>query len=85
MWGVVEKRDDEGEFLAYHVVPMVQLDVADEPVMSAAHILSEDCPCHPFLNHGKGGWNIWNHHDEGHTGALSEHEWRAMAHKIELN
>lgn len=68
-WGVIEQLDDNGYFLAYHVVPMVRPDPEGEPVMSAARELSSSCDCRPLLEHGKGGWNIWNHNDPDHPGA----------------
>jgi len=75
-WGVIEERELD-EFIAYHVVPMIDCD--GEAVMSAAHMLSDACPCHPFLEKGNGGWDIWQHHDETHPGALSEEEYHARA------
>ena len=76
-WGVIEQRSDHGCFIAYHVVPMVHPDPEGDPVMSAAHDLSEGCPCKPFLEHGKGGWDIWQHHDPDHPGALSEEDFQS--------
>ena len=66
-WGCIEDRDDEGKFIAYHIVPMVT--IGGEAVMSAAHDLSDACPCHPNLQYGKGGWVIWDHHDPSHPGS----------------
>ena len=36
-WGVIEERDDDGNFIAYHIMPMIDLD--GEAVPSAAHDL----------------------------------------------
>lgn len=66
-WGVVEERDEDDKFIAYHIMPMIDLD--GEPVASAAHDLSDACPCHPELQHGNGGWTIWNHHDPDRAGS----------------
>lgn len=76
-WGVVEDRDDDGNFLAYHIMPMVDLD--GEAVPSAAHDVSDTCPCHPSMDHGNGGWLIWIHHDADHPGS---EEQEAMKHAI---
>jgi len=73
MWGVVEDREENGTFIAYHVVPMVEID--GDSIPSGAHIMSDSCPCHPFLSHGEGGWDIWNHFDPAAPGGLSMHEW----------
>jgi hypothetical protein len=69
-WGVIEECTDAGELVAYHVVPMVTPDPQGEAVMSAAHDLSDACPCHPNLEYGRYGWKIWNHHDADHPGSL---------------
>ena len=68
-WGVIEERTEAGEFVAYHVMPMVKPDPEGEPVMSAAHDLSKDCPCRPNLEYGKDGWKIWSHNDPEHPGS----------------
>lgn len=84
-WGVIEQLDDcTGQFVAYHVVPMTLPDPEGEPVMSAAHDLSSACPCHPFLEKGHGGWDIWEHHDPDHPGALPEEEYRERASSSSL-
>jgi hypothetical protein len=75
MWGCIEERTDSGEFVAYHVVPMIRPDPEGEAIMSAAHDLSSNCQCHPFLDHGNGGWDIWEHHDPDHPGALPESDY----------
>ena len=67
-WGVIEDRDEDGVFIAYHVMPMIQLD--GESIVSAAHDMSDACPCHPNLSQGDGGWDIWTHHDPDHPGSL---------------
>lgn len=68
-WAVIEQLDESGCFLAYHVVPMVNLD--GEAVISAAHELHDGCQCRPRLEHGDDGWDIWNHNDPDHPGAGS--------------
>ena len=67
-WGVIEERTGAGEFVSYHVVPMVRPDPDGEAVMSWMHDLSEACQCHPGLMHGAGGWKIYDHHDPEHPG-----------------
>jgi hypothetical protein len=76
-WGVVEERDDAGKFIAYHIMPMVDLD--GEPVPSGAHELSDACSCHPNLTEHDGDWDIWNHHDPEHPG--SEEQVAAGLHE----
>ena len=68
-WGVIEERTGAGEFVSYHVVPMVRPDPDGEAVMSWMHDLSEACQCHPGLMHGAGGWKIYDHHDPEHLGS----------------
>jgi hypothetical protein len=80
---VIEERDDDGNFIAYHVMPMVQLD--GESIVSAAHIMSDACPCHPNLEHGKGGWDIWNHHDPDHVGSKEREELGEFRAAFSLN
>jgi hypothetical protein len=78
-WGVIEERDDDGVFIAYHVMPMVNIDGEDVP--SAAHIMSDACPCHPSFSQGNGGWDIWTHHDPDHPGSeerAAQGEFRAV-------
>lgn len=77
MWGVIEQRDDDGVFVAYHVAPVIRMAPDEEAVMSAAHELSSDCHCRPILSKGDGGWDIWEHHDPDEDGALTEEEWEA--------
>jgi hypothetical protein len=64
MWGCVEDRDEDGA-VDIHVVPMVDID--GELQVSAAHMVSLDCPCRPTrkLDHKQ----IVNHHDPDHPGA----------------
>ena len=66
-WGCVEDRDEYGKFIAYHIMPMIQID--GEAIVSDAHDMSKDCHCHPTLEFGKGGWSIWNHNDATHPGS----------------
>lgn len=81
-WGVIEERDEGGKFIAYHVMPMIHVD--DETIPSAAHYLSDACPCIPTLRHcgnleafvgetsedGKlKRWIMWDHHDATHPGS----------------
>lgn len=81
-WGVIEERAEDEKFIAYHVVPMIDLDGAS--VMSAVHILTKDCPCGPVMescgdqsaevgDKNEDGtlkrWVMWDHHDPDHPGA----------------
>jgi hypothetical protein len=89
-WGVIESRTESGHFVAYHVVPLIDCD--GESICSAAHDLDPNCQCHPFYTLGGSGlpsqlnrkrsngklvcWQIWQHFDPDHPGALSIDEWR---------
>jgi hypothetical protein len=88
-WGVFEERTDKGRFTAYHVVPIINCD--GEAICSANHVLHSYCHCKPFhtlggsgipsqLNHkGADGkllcWEVWQHFDPDHPGALSHNDW----------
>ena len=87
-WGLIEERNDAGGFIAYHVMPMVDLD--GESVVSAAHEISCICPCKPFVEmcgdptakegeRTKDGklkqWKMWLHNDADHPGSLTADEW----------
>lgn len=87
-WGLIEEREDDGHFIAYHVMPMI--DVDGEYQASGAHSISKECPCAPILDpcgdlsatvgekYDDGTlkrWNMWIHHDPEHDGAMSEDEW----------
>jgi len=87
-WGCVEEREDNGKFVAYHIMPMIQID--GQAVVSAAHDSNKDCVCHPFaepcgdqsaaLNEQRGDgklkrWIMYQHHEPEHKGALSEDEY----------
>ena len=72
-WAVIEERDEGNTFVAYHIMPMVTLDGDEMP--SAAHDLSETCPCHPLFGRNVHGCVVWNHHDPDHDGALTDSEW----------
>ena len=67
-WGVVEVRDDDGNFIAYHIMPMVDCD--GEAVPSNAHTLSDSCHCRPTFEVGHRECSIWNHHDPTHPGSI---------------
>lgn len=69
-WGCIRGEDDG--VACWHVVPLVNID--GEDVCSAAHILSDACPCHPFKGEGSGGWTIWQHFDPTHDGAMTAEE-----------
>ena len=75
-WAVIEQHNEEDEFVALHVVPMIVMD--GEQQMSAAHTLSADCPCRPVRTINRHGAPLYNHYDPDHTGALTESEWREM-------
>ncbi len=67
-WAVIEQLSPAGQHVAYHVVPAVRYSDDMEPVMSAAHQLSSDCPCHPTaIPHP--ATTMWNHHDPEHPGS----------------
>lgn len=82
-WGTVEDRDETGKFIAYHVVPLVEID--GEAIMSGAHEVSATCSCNPVLDRGRGGWNIWLHHDPDHHGALTDAEWEQKKNHLTPN
>jgi hypothetical protein len=74
-WGVYEQRDEDDEFVAYHVMPVVVIE--GEECRSGDHTLSADCPCGTFVEVSeKTGCTIVQHHDPEHPGALPENEWR---------
>lgn len=66
-WGCIEEREDDGTFIAYHIMPMITMD--GDSVVSDAHDMSKDCHCRPFLTYGRGGWKIYDHHDPDHPGS----------------
>ena len=87
-WGLIEERADAETFVAYHVMPMIEVD--GDWQASGAHSLSAECPRTPFMEHcgdlsaavgeeNEDGtlkrWVLWQHHDPDHDGALSEDEW----------
>jgi hypothetical protein len=88
-WGVIEQRDDYGVFIAYHIMPMVDIDGEAHP--SGAHGLTKHCHCKPNLEHGTGGWDIWNHHDAEHPGSREnekeylENKARESSKNIKVN
>lgn len=77
-WGVIEQLDESNRFIAFHVVPLINLD--GQPTMSAAHELSSTCPCRPFLSVTDLGFDMLNHHDPDHPGALPDEEYQERAH-----
>ena len=76
-WGVIEVRDDEGNFISYHVMPVILR--GGEWVITDSHEMREDCQCNPFLSHGRGGWPLWNHFDPEFYGGLSAEEFNKAA------
>src|SRR6202453_3061333 len=72
-WGVVENRDEDGSFIAYHIMPIVYED--GEAVRSDRHELSPKCHCGPFLSFGQGGWDMWNHCDPDWPGGFTLEKW----------
>ena len=97
-WGVIEERSEAGNFIAYHVMPMIQVD--GEAIVSAVHDLSCICPCKPFVEMcgdptAKEGelnddgtfkqWKLWLHHDEDHPGSLTNDEWLKRKAKATAN
>jgi len=74
-WGVIEEREDSGRFVSFHVVPLVR--IGDEDEMSAAHQLSDACPCHPFYTENDHGYIVWQHFDPTHKGARTHEDWIA--------
>jgi hypothetical protein len=71
-WGVVRSEDDDGTG-CNHVVPLIEID--GQRVPSCLHILSPECPCHPFPEKAKGGWTVWMHYDPDHPGGLTLEQW----------
>ena len=82
-WGIYEETDDSGSFVAFHNVPMVKID--EEEMVSAAHDLSDTCPCHPLFTRTPLGYILWCHHDPDHAGALTEDEWERKKNGWERN
>jgi hypothetical protein len=79
-WGVYEERDDDEEFIAFHVMPIVVIE--GEECRSGAHTLSADCPCGTIVEVSeKTGCSVILHHDPEYPGALSEKEWREKMSK----
>lgn len=73
-WGAFQQRDRDGQFMAYHVVPIVEADGDELP--STAHKLSAYCECHPLCEISQiTRTKIFSHHDPEAEGALSETEW----------
>ena len=67
-WGVIEQVDEGGTFVAFHIVPMVNID--GDVVMSSAHDLNPECQCHPSLSQNDHGYDMLNHHDADHPGSI---------------
>ena len=80
-WGVIEARDDDGRFIAYHVMPIFISE--GEWITTESHEMSENCHCNPFLDHGHGGWKVWQHFDPDFPGALSAEEFNQRAQEAE--
>ena len=76
-WGVVDVRDREGRFIAYHVMPVVYYKGEWVPIDT--HKTSEVCQCNPFLSHGNGGWPMWNHFDPNTLGGMNAEEFDRVA------
>ncbi len=94
-WGLIEERDDGETFVAYHVMPMIEVD--GDWQASCAHSLSGECQCKPFMEHSGDlsaaigekneddtlkRWIMWQHHDPEHDGALSEDQWLKLTTKV---
>jgi hypothetical protein len=80
-WGVIDVRDDDGRFIAYHVMPVILSE--GEWITTDSHEMSENCQCNPFLSHGNGGWPLWNHFDADFPGGLSAEEFNQQAQEAE--
>ena len=80
-WGVIDVRDEQGRFIAYHVMPVILSE--GEWVPTGSHEMSEDCHCNPFLSHGNGGWPVWNHFDPSHPGGMSAEGFHKEAEEAE--
>ena len=80
-WGVIESRDEDGRFIAYHIMPVILSK--GEWVHTDSHEMSETCQCNPFLDHGQGGWEVWQHFDPKFPGALSAEEFNQKAQEAE--
>lgn len=80
-WGVIDVRDDDGRFIAYHVMPVILSE--GEWITTDSHEMSENCQCNPFLSHGNGGWPMWNHFDPSHHGGMSAEEFHKEAEESE--
>lgn len=74
VWGVYEERTEDGEFVAFHVMPCVVIE--GEDVRSGDHEMSADCPCNPVVEVGEYGQDVVQHHAPDHPGALTEAEWK---------
>lgn len=79
-WGVYEQRNDEGEFVAYHIMPC--LTIEGEDVRSGDHTLSSECECGPLIELGRHGQVLYQHYDPDFPGALSKEEWDAKTKGI---
>lgn len=80
-WGVIDVRDEDARFIAYHVMPVVLSE--GDWIPTDSHEMSENCQCNPFLSHGKGGCPIWNHFDPSHPGGMSAEEFHKEAEEAE--
>jgi hypothetical protein len=73
-WGVYEQRDQDGTFIAFHVMPVVVIE--GEEIRSGDHILSSKCSCNPLVEISEEtGCAVHLHHDPDYPGALPEEEW----------
>jgi hypothetical protein len=73
-WGVYEEHDEAGEFIAFHVMPVVVIE--GEECRSGDHILSADCLCGTKVEVSEEtGCQVVLHHDPYYPGALPEEEW----------
>jgi hypothetical protein len=77
-WAVIEQFDDDGNHVAYHVMPTAVIDGEDV----WTHKVSSDCECGPISEVNKHGATIWTHHDPESPGALSEEEWKEKAEQL---
>jgi len=72
-WQVIKESDENEIFVAFHVMPMVKID--GELFPSAAHDVSENCPCRPLRSINRNKLTVLTHHDPDHNGAMTDKEW----------
>jgi hypothetical protein len=69
MWTALKQLNDEGLIAFVHACP-VDL-VNDDYELSANHLLSPECPCHPLLDDDGVHVTVVIHCDPDHPGAMT--------------